>query len=77
MSAIKERIFGAVSIMDEEAAVNVWNYILTQFSSRSWDDIEEVTPDDWDKIMLQDISLNPDCKEFLSSAEVMKELELE
>lgn len=77
MSAIKERIFGAVTVMDEEAAVNVWNYILTQFSSRSWDDIEEVTPDDWDKIMLQDISLNPDCKEFLSSAEVMKELELE
>lgn len=77
MSAIKERIFGAVSIMDEDAAVNVWNYILTQFSPRSWDDIEEVAPDDWDKVMLHDIATNPDCKEFLSSAEVMKELELE
>lgn len=76
MNAVKERIFGAVSIMDDSAAQHVWDYILSLFPSRSLDNIEEICPDEWDKKMLHDISENPDCKEFISSAEAMKELGL-
>lgn len=32
--------------------------------SISWDDIEEVEPDEWDLQMLADIENNPECKEF-------------
>lgn len=38
--------------------------------------IESVTPDEWDQQMLKEILDDPDCKEFVSSEEAMKELEL-
>lgn len=74
MSAVKERIFGAVSIMNDSEAQSVWNYILS--CSRSWADIEEITPDEWDIKMLQELSTDPDCHEFVSSDKAMKELGL-
>ncbi len=46
------------------------------FSRRSWSDIEEVTPDEWDLKMLKDIDKNPDCHEFVSQDELLKELNL-
>ena len=42
----------------------------------SWDDIEEIIPDDIDISMLNDINANPECKQFASSADVMNELGL-
>ncbi len=76
MSAVKERILGAITIMDDVDASSVWNFIVQQFSNRSWDNIEEVTPDEWDRQMLQEIANDPDCHEFLSSQEAMKTLGL-
>jgi len=38
--------------------------------------IEETEPDETDLAMLQEIEQNPDCKEFLSAEEAMKELGL-
>ena len=38
--------------------------------------IEEV-PDEWDKAMIKDIETNPDCKEFVSEAEALRELGLD
>ena len=40
-------------------------------------DIKEVEPDEWDKAMIKDIETNPDCKEFVSEAEALKELVLD
>mgnify|MGYP004501339793 CR=1 FL=1 len=76
MSAVKERILGAVCVMGEADAENVWNYIRNHFSSDFWENIEEVAPDDWDLKMLDDISKSSDCKEFLSSKDALKELGL-
>lgn len=42
----------------------------------TWSDIEEVEPDDIDLKILDEIENNPDCKEFVSSAELKKELNL-
>ena len=42
MSSIKERIFGAVTVMSEEDAQKVWNLILSTFSLAN---IEQVVPD--------------------------------
>lgn len=76
MSAVKERIFGAVTVMSEVDAEKVWEMILNNIPSRSWNDVEEVTPDEWDKKMLLDVKENPDCNEFISEEELMKELNL-
>ncbi len=76
MTAIKERILGAVTVMNDTEAEAVWELIIANFPKRSWADIETVAPDEWDKKMLADIETNPDCKEFVSSDEAMKELGL-
>ena len=76
MNAIKERIFGAATVMNDSDAEKVWNFVIENFSQRSWSDIEEVTPDEWDLKMLKDIDENPDCHEFVSQDELLKELNL-
>jgi len=40
----------------------------------SWDNIEEVEPDEIDLTMLKEIEDDPDCHEFISAEEAMKEL---
>lgn len=42
----------------------------------SFENIPEVEPDEWDMEMLQSIESNPDCKEFVSQEEAMRELDL-
>lgn len=63
MIAVKEKIFGAVTIMSNSDAENVWNFIVKQHSP-SWDDIEEVEPDAIDIQMLKEIEADPECREF-------------
>lgn len=63
MNATKERIIGAITVMTNSEADRLWDIISTQFTS-SWDDIEEVEPDEWDLQMLADIENDPECKEF-------------
>ena len=38
MSAIKERILGAIAVMDDSDAKKVWNFVIEILSPRSWDD---------------------------------------
>ncbi len=73
MSAIKERIFGALTVMSEDDAQRLWQLISAEFVEHSWDDIEAVTPDDFDIKMLNNLD-DPDCHSFMSSADAMKEL---
>ncbi len=79
MTAVKERIIGVISLMNDKDADTVWNMICDRFvvSLRSWDDIEEVEPDEWDLDMLKAASEDPECHEFVSSEEAMKALGLE
>lgn len=76
MSAIKERIFGAVTVMSDADAEKVWKFVLDNLPSRSWEDIRETAPDEWDLKMLDDIDHNPECHEFVSQEDVLKELGL-
>ncbi len=75
MSAVKERILGAVTVMNENDAQILWN-MITQTFSESWENIEEIKPDDWDLQMLDEIKENPECREFMSEEDTMKELGL-
>ncbi|MCD7904732.1 MAG: hypothetical protein LUG24_03985 [Clostridiales bacterium] len=72
MTAVKERIFGAITIMNNCDAEKLWHIIETNFCNHDWDDIEEVEPDEWDLQMLSEIESDPDCKEFVSEEELQK-----
>ena len=75
MSAVKERILGAVTVMNENDAQILWNMIAQTFGV-NWENIEEAKPDDWDMQMLGEIKDNPECHEFVSEEDAMKELGL-
>lgn len=77
MSA-KEKILTLLEVMPEHDAEILFKYIITryQLSPKTWDAIEEVEPDDVDLKMLDEIENNPDCKEFVSSKELLNELNL-
>lgn len=70
----KERVFGAITVMTEQDASKVWNFIQNNFTS--WDDIEVECPDETDLQMLSDIKSNLDCKSFVSSDDLYKSLSL-
>lgn len=63
MSRVKERLLGAITVMDEESAARLWDYVL-EMSNHDWDSIEEVEPDETDLRMLEMIQDDPDCRSF-------------
>lgn len=46
-----------------------FHYSLTNFSP-SWDDIEEIEPDEFDLQMLKAIESNPECHDFIPENEI-------
>ena len=77
MTAVKERIIGAVSIMSDRDADIFWHIIQKHFTAPDlFANIEEVEPDEVDLMMLKEIENNPYCHEFISQEELMKELNL-
>lgn len=76
MSNIKERLLGAITVMTEADAYNLWLYIENQHREKNWDDIEEVEPDEVDLKMLDEMDSDPDCKDFVSEEEALKMLGL-
>jgi len=87
MTAVKERIIGAVSIMSDKDANIFWHIIQKHFKLPDtfadiekapdlFANIEEVEPDEVDLMMLKEIENNPDCHEFISQEELLKELNL-
>ena len=76
MNAVKEKIIEAITVMNDTDASSVWDFIVNRFQAHSWNDIKEVKPDEWDLEMLQEIASDPECHEFISSEEAMKELGL-
>lgn len=63
MSNIKERLLGAITVMDEASASRLWEFVL-EMSNNDWDSIEEVESDEIDLKMIQEIQNDPDCQIF-------------
>lgn len=74
MNALKERILGAVTVMNNADTLRLWNIISDEFGNREadWASIPEEVPDDIDLQMLADIETDPECREFMSSNEAEK-----
>ena len=66
MTAVKERIIGAVSIV----------YGEIDFASEDFSAHNSNPGIKTDLIMLKEIENNPDCHEFISQEELMKELNM-
>lgn len=76
MSNVKERIIGAVTVMNEEDAMLIWKLITDTFRNKQWADIPVEEPDDIDLNMIEEMKNDTDCTEFVSSDEAMKMLGL-
>lgn len=63
MSNIKERLFGAITVMNEADALRLWDFVL-ELSGNGWDAIEETDPDEIDLQMIQEAQNDPDCQIF-------------
>ena len=72
MSNIKERIFGAVTVMSEEDAQKVWDLILSTFAL---DNIEQIVPDPDEQAAMDAYKNgNPDYQPSVSQEDLLKEL---
>ncbi len=69
MTTIKERIIGAVTVMNDADAEFFWKLIEKKFSP-SWEDIEEEMPDEIDLQMLNAIKHDPECHEFTREQDI-------
>ena len=75
MSNIKERIFGAVTVMSDEDAQKVWNLILSTFALN---DLEQVMPDPDERDAINAYKTGePDYQPTVSQEKLLKELNLE
>lgn len=75
MSNIKERIFGAVTVMSDEDAQKVWNLILSTFALN---DLEQVIPDPDEQDAINAYKTGEaDYQPTVSQEELLKELNLE
>lgn len=63
MSNVKERLLGAITVMNEEDAMRLWEFVL-ELSGNGWDSIEEVEPDEIDLQLIQEAQSDPDCQVF-------------
>ena len=63
MSDVKERLIGAITIMDEASALRLWE-IVRGFSDEAWDKIGEEEPDEFDLQMIREAETDPDCRVF-------------
>ena len=74
MSNIKERIFGAVTVMSEEDAQKVWELILSTFSL---DSIEQVLPEPEEQAAINAYqSGDSDYQPSVSQEDLIRELNL-
>lgn len=64
MTAVKEKIIGAITVMNDDDAEQFWELIVERFSRPSWDGIEEEAPDAIDLQMLEAIEKDPECRVF-------------
>ncbi len=63
MSNIKERLVGAITVMDDASAMRLWDYVL-ELSGNGWGAVEEVEPDEIDLQMIREAQSDPDCRAF-------------
>lgn len=70
MTAVKEKIIDAVTIMNDSDAEKFWEIITQKFTPSTWENIEEEEPDEIDLQMLKAIEDDPECHEFVKESDI-------
>lgn len=74
MSNIKERIFGAVTVMSEADAQKVWELILSTFALNN---VEQIVPDPDEQAAMDAYKNgNPDYQPSVSQEDLIRKLHL-
>lgn len=73
MSSIKERLFGAITVMDETNAKQLWDFVLELYRD-DWNSIEESDPDPIDLQMIAEAEKDPNCQVMATEDEVKRVL---
>ncbi len=80
MSIVKSKLLMMIELLQEEDAQSLLNYMTSHYSltkNATWDQVEEVTPDEWDLAMIKEIEENPEeHRPYLSQEQLMAELGL-
>lgn len=78
MSNIKERLIGAITVMDEESAAMLWNDIQNFYRKRtSLDEVEETLPTKEESAILDAFEQgNEEYQPYMSEEDLRKELNL-
>ncbi len=72
MSDIKQRLIGAIAVMDEDGAKRLWKIVEGLYSEgSSWDSIPEEEPDEIDIEMIREALEDPDCRDFVSADRII------
>ena len=75
MASMKSQIIQVVEQMDDDITFSVWDMLIRHFDTPhkkiTWNDIEEVEPDEIDKQMIAEMQTDPDCKVFISRDELL------
>lgn len=74
MTAVKEKIIEAVTVMSDVDAEMVWEHILKKFTP-SWNNIKEEAPDEIDCQMLKEIETDSECHQFVKEYDIVWEKE--
>ena len=78
MSNIVLEVMRTIEKMDDVSAKTILDWLNDRFQGTtqqlSWDNIEEVEPDEFDLEMLKEIENNPDCKEYVDEDEMFARL---
>ena len=75
MSDIKQRLIGAITVMDEDGAQRLWKIVEGLYSDDGWSSISEEEPDEIDLQMIREALGDPDCREFVSAEEILSSLD--
>lgn len=82
LMSIKEKLLKVIENCEEKDLYKIWVGIPTElkanFKAYVFDEekniILEEEPDEFDFLMIEDIENNPDCNEFISQEDALKEL---
>jgi len=81
MASMKAQIIQVVEQMDDDTIFSVWDMITRHFDTPlkkiTWDDIEEVEPDEIDLAMMAEMENDPDCTVYITQDELLAKRKLE
>ncbi len=80
MSIAKSKLLMMIELMQDDDAQSLLDYLTSHYALTkkiSWDDIEEVEPDEWDLAMLKEIEENPEeYQPYMTQEQLIAELGL-